>query len=169
MSGSLLRKAFLAGWVVAAWVPLWATRCPAGPVGGPASKPAAATAPAVGQAQETKLAWVRGGQADKDGLGPLAESGRGAMWRMLAYMLVIVVLGVATLVVIKRVLPRIGVGVPSGKRISTLETAHLGPRKTVYLLQIGAQKILIGSSREGLSMLADVTKAFDEPQADPTE
>jgi flagellar biogenesis protein FliO len=60
----------------------------------------------------------------------------------------------------KKVLPRI-TNLP-GKEIRILETAHLGPRKAVHLVKIGNQRLLIGSTYESISMLADVTEQ-DEP------
>jgi len=90
-----------------------------------------------------------------------AGDGTGAMWRMLAYMLVIVVLGAAAIVVVKKVLPRIGAGPTGAKQISVVETLYLAPRKTVVLLQVGSRKILVAHSRDRLSVLADVTDAFE--------
>jgi flagellar biosynthetic protein FliO len=48
-----------------------------------------------------------------------------------------------------------------GKDISVVETVHLGPHKTLHLVEVGGrQKLLIGSTNENISMLADVTKAM---------
>jgi flagellar biogenesis protein FliO len=48
---------------------------------------------------------------------------------------------------------------PTGKNVRVLETVHLGSRKTVHLLRVGSRKYLVGSSRERISLLADVTEA----------
>jgi flagellar biogenesis protein FliO len=44
----------------------------------------------------------------------------------------------------------------SGKQIRIIETVHLGPRKSVHLLKIGDKQILIGSTNENITKLADV-------------
>jgi flagellar biogenesis protein FliO len=47
-----------------------------------------------------------------------------------------------------------------GKDISVIETIHLGPHKMLHLLEVGGkQKLLIGSTNENISILADVTGA----------
>jgi len=93
----------------------------------------------------------------------------GLMYRMLAYTLIILVLGVIALLVVKKVLPRITAS--AGKRISVLETAYLGPRKTLHLLQVGSQRFLVAGSRDRITLLGEVTGAFadeDEAEAAPT-
>ena len=82
----------------------------------------------------------------------------GMMWQMLASALGILFLGVLAILVTKKLLPRLARS--GGKRISVLETSHLGPGKHVHLLQIGDKKILVGSSRDGMTRLGDVTDAF---------
>jgi len=73
---------------------------------------------------------------------------------MLAVLLVIV-LGAAAIYTSKKLLPRI-TNLP-GKRIHILETVHLGPRKTVHLIEVGGQQLLIGSTNENITTLADLT------------
>ncbi len=82
----------------------------------------------------------------------------GMVWQMLAAAVVILFLGVVAIVVVKKVLPRLAKS--RGRRISVLETAYLGPHKSVHLLQVGASKVLVGSSRDGVVKLGDVTAAF---------
>ena len=48
----------------------------------------------------------------------------------------------------------------SGKKVQVVETLYLGSRKAVHLLKIGQREILIGSTNENISMLADVTETF---------
>jgi flagellar protein FliO/FliZ len=79
---------------------------------------------------------------------------------MMFSVVLVVVLGAAALYMSKKVLPRI-TNLP-GREIRILETAHLGPRKAVHLVKIGNQRLLIGSTNESISMLADVTEQ-DEP------
>jgi len=45
----------------------------------------------------------------------------------------------------------------SGKKIKIIETIYLGQKKTLHLVKIGNREILIGSTNENISMLADVT------------
>jgi flagellar biogenesis protein FliO len=89
----------------------------------------------------------------------------GMTWALLASLLVVLVLGALVFVVFKRLLPRLGVKV--GRRIRVLETSYLGSRKAVHLLQVGSQRFLIGSTRDRITMLSEVTLAFlEDEQAD---
>ena len=55
-------------------------------------------------------------------------------------------------------------GPARGKDIRIIETVHLGSRKTLHLLEVGGrQKLLIGSTNENISILADVTEAVSRP------
>lgn len=80
------------------------------------------------------------------------------------FMVVLVaVLGVAAIYASKKLLPKIA-NLP-GKEIHITETVHLGPRKTVHLLRIGSQWLLIGSTNENITKLADVTDALTDVSA----
>ncbi len=74
--------------------------------------------------------------------------------------LLVVVLGAAAIYLSKKLLPRFTQ--LSGKRIRVVETVHLGPRKTVYLLKIGSQQLLIGSTNENITKLADISDESSE-------
>ena len=41
-----------------------------------------------------------------------------------------------------------------------IETVHLGPRKAIHLLKISNQHLLIGSTAENITKLADMTGVF---------
>jgi flagellar biogenesis protein FliO len=71
---------------------------------------------------------------------------------------VVVVIGGVALFVLKKLLPKIR-RIPQ-RRITVLETAYLGSRKAVHLLQVGSVKLLVASSPEGVVRLDDVTRAF---------
>ena len=88
----------------------------------------------------------------------------GLMWQMLSAALVVLLVGALALFVVKKLLPRIRYA--SHKRISVLETAYLGSRKAVHLLQVGSVKLLVASSPEGVVRLDDVTRAFSSEYAD---
>lgn len=88
---------------------------------------------------------------------------RELFFKMTLSVFLVVVLGIAVVYISKKFLPRF-THLPS-KRIRIIETVHLGPRKTVYLLKIGNQQLLIGSTNENITRLADVT---DQPfEIDP--
>jgi len=152
VSGRVLLLAAIAS----AWAALVVGRCTAAP-STQASGPATRTAGKIESAESRPALKLRDSENHKADV----DDGTGAMWRMLAYMLVIVVLGAAAIVVVKKVLPRLGTGATGAKRISVVETLYLAPRKTVVLLKIGSRKILVANTRDRLSVLADVTGAFE--------
>jgi len=86
------------------------------------------------------------------------------MLHMLAAVLIVLAVGFLAFFVVRKLLPRISRA--SGKRISVLETAYLGPRKAVHLLQVGSRKLLVASSPDGVVKLDDVTGAFSPEYAD---
>jgi flagellar biogenesis protein FliO len=84
---------------------------------------------------------------------------------MLAVLLVII-LGVTAIYTSKKLLPKIAQGGALGwigatlsgpdRKIHVLETAHLGPKKAVHLIEIGNHQYLVGSSNENITMLAEL-------------
>jgi flagellar biogenesis protein FliO len=92
------------------------------------------------------------------------EIGR-LLWESLAAVLVILLLGGIAIVVVRRVMPRIRIA--SGKRIILRESLSLGPQKMVHLVQVGSRQLLVGTSRDSVSMLTDVTDTL--PPEEPTE
>ena len=76
-------------------------------------------------------------------------------FKMMVSVLFLVALGAAAIYVSKRLLPKI-TNLP-GKEIRIAETVHLGPRKAVHLLVIGNRRLLIGSTNENITRLADLT------------
>jgi flagellar biosynthetic protein FliO len=90
-----------------------------------------------------------------------ADSGLGSQelfYKTMFMVVLVAVLGVAAVYASKKLLPRIA-NLP-GKEIRIVETVHLGPRKTLHLLRIGNQWLLIGSTNENITKLADVTDAL---------
>lgn len=81
----------------------------------------------------------------------------GSFLKTMLAVLLVAVLGVAAIYISKKLGAKIN-NLP-GKKIRIIETAHLGPRKAVHLLRIGNQQLLIGSTNESITMLADVTEA----------
>ena len=98
---------------------------------------------------------------------PAEDLGRGELFfKMMFSVVLVLVLGAAAVYMSKKVLPRI-TNLP-GKEIRILETAHLGPRKAVHLISIGNQRLLIGSTNESITMLADVTEQDEPDFVDPS-
>jgi flagellar biogenesis protein FliO len=81
----------------------------------------------------------------------------GPLWQMSGMVLVIAILGVGGLWIVRRLVPKIQQR--RGRNIAVLETACLGPSRSVHLLRVGQREFLIASTREHISMLADVTGA----------
>ena len=79
-------------------------------------------------------------------------------YKMMLSVLLVVALGAAAIYTSRKLLPRI-TNLP-GKEIRIIETVHIGPRKTLHLLKIGNQSILLGSTGENITKLADVTDAL---------
>jgi len=147
--------------VLAVWMVTPASHCPAATSTKPAPDPSGGN-----KLSEPKLQRQRPPLVLRDSTGtdrPVAPGPRyQSLWRTLAYSLVVLGLGAVLVLLIKKVLPKIGVAIPGGKRISVIETAHLGSKKTMYLVRVGGRDLLLGTSRDGIAMLADVTQALDE-------
>ncbi|MHC4561685.1 MAG: FliO/MopB family protein [Planctomycetota bacterium] len=80
-----------------------------------------------------------------------------AMWKMLASVIVVLVLGAACLVVTKKLLPRMRIR--AGRQLQVVETMYLGPKATIHLVRIGRKSLLVGATRDGLTSLGDVSDA----------
>ena len=81
-------------------------------------------------------------------------STRELFFKMMVSLLFLVALGAAAIYISRRFLPKITN--LSGKEIRIVETVHLGPRKAVHLLEIGNRRLLIGSTNENITRLADL-------------
>jgi flagellar biosynthetic protein FliO len=77
-------------------------------------------------------------------------------YRTMLAVLIVIVLGISAIYVTKKILPKIAN--TSGKEIHIVETVHLGPRKSVHLIEIGNHRFLIGSTSENISKLADLSQ-----------
>jgi flagellar biosynthetic protein FliO len=78
-------------------------------------------------------------------------------YKMLLSVIVVIALGVGVIYVSKKVLPRFA-NLP-GKQIRVIESTHIAPRKGLHLVQVGARRLLIASTNEQITMLADVTES----------
>jgi flagellar biosynthetic protein FliO len=98
---------------------------------------------------QPKLIVGSGGNIDTSGL----------FSRLIVMILVVVCLGIAAIYLSKKLLPKLNL---AGKRIQVSETVHLGPRKAIHLIKIGKQTLLIGSTNENITKLADITDQIPE-------
>ncbi|MBN1506850.1 MAG: flagellar biosynthetic protein FliO [Sedimentisphaerales bacterium] len=87
-------------------------------------------------------------------------NGRGLFARMMLCILLVAGLGVGMVYMSKKVLPKV-TNAP-GKEIRVRETAYLGPRKALHLVEIGHHKLLIGSTNDSVTALADLTDTWLE-------
>jgi flagellar biogenesis protein FliO len=83
------------------------------------------------------------------------SGGREFFYKMLLSILVVAGLGAGVVYVSRKLLPKIS-NLP-GKQIRVIETHHLGHRKSIHLIATGSRRLLIGSTSETITMLADVT------------
>lgn len=82
-----------------------------------------------------------------------------SVWlQLLASMLVVAILGGIAWVVVRKVLPRVGVGPAAGRRVKVGESLYVGPRRRVLLLEVGRRSLLVADTPAGLTFLADVTE-----------
>ena len=115
-----------------------------------------------------KTPFVAFGRAAKDpnsSIGPGNSQGtKELFFKMMVSVLLVVGLGAAAIYASKRLLPKITAR--SGKKIKVIETVYIGPRKAVHLLKINNQCLLIGSTNETITKLADVTTEATDASAD---
>lgn len=83
----------------------------------------------------------------------------GLFYKMILMVLVVIALGVAVIFLSKKLLPKLNL---AGKRIKVIEAVHLGPKKSLHLIKIGKKTLLIGSTNENITNLADVTDQLSE-------
>ncbi len=119
---------------------------------------AVGASPSMGQEPNTAISQ----QTQKNAMGPQSSyeqfgvsGGREFFYKMLLSILAVAGLGAGVVYVSKKLLPKIS-NLP-GKQIRVIETHHLGPRKSIHLITAGSRRLLIGSTSETITMLADVT------------
>jgi flagellar biogenesis protein FliO len=79
----------------------------------------------------------------------------------------VLVLGVLALYVSKTVLPKVTKS-PS-KEIHVLETAYLGPRKALHLVEVNGQRLLVGSTNENITTLTHVVDHWADLSREETD
>ncbi len=93
--------------------------------------------------------------AQQSGLG--IDSGK-LFVKMVGSVVLVIALAGAVLYLSKKVLPKVTNA--AGKEIRVVETTYLGPRKALHLVEVGNQKLLIGSTNESIATLAHVGDAW---------
>jgi flagellar biosynthetic protein FliO len=78
--------------------------------------------------------------------------------KMTGSVVLVIALAGAVLYLSKKVLPKVTNA--AGKEIRVVETTYLGPRKALHLVEVGNQKLLIGSTNESIATLAHVGDAW---------
>ena len=126
---------------------------------GAGSKGTAVTKPAATGKISTTVS--SGAGADRSELKDLLDGEpKGLVLQMLAYVLVILVVGGIAIIVVKKWAPKLHAG--KGRNISMIETLYLGPRKTVHLIEASGRRFLIGAGNDNISMLTELTGGFPE-------
>lgn len=85
---------------------------------------------------------------------------KGLFTRMMFCILLVAAMGYGVMYFSKRVLPKVTHS--AGREIRVRETTYLGPRKALHIVEVGGRKLLIGSTSEHISTLADVTDVWLE-------
>ena len=91
--------------------------------------------------------------------GPALDLGKGQLFfRLMLSVGLILGLGGVALYLSKRALPR---GIRAGgKEIHIRETAYLGPRKALHLVEVGSERLLIASTHDRITMLATLNETW---------
>ena len=86
------------------------------------------------------------------------DSGKGneIFYKLMLSVVFVLILGAAAIYMTKKFFPNIAK--LQGKEIKVVETVHLGPRKSVHLIEIGKRRFLVGSTNENISKIADLTE-----------
>ncbi len=88
----------------------------------------------------------------------LSFGGKELFFKMMLSVLLVGGLAVGALYLSKKLLPNIAKA--SGKEIRVIETTYLGPRKALHLVEIGNQRLLVGSTNESITTLAHMDDAW---------
>jgi flagellar biogenesis protein FliO len=162
-------------WARAAWiVGLGCLIFPVVALGNEATSSPVATAALTSQSQPAS-AESEGSAGESPALRLADDNRAGAassekpaspVWQTLSSVLVVLALGILAMLALKRFGPRMGLPAAGGKgkRVKMLETTYLGQRKAVHLVQVGSKKFLLAGSQSGLTLLAEVTDAFEDGQ-----
>lgn len=85
--------------------------------------------------------------------------------RMMLMLVIVVILAIAVIYTQKKLMPKFTN--QTGKKIKVLETVHLGRGKTLHLLTVGGKEILVGSTAEHITKIADIVGGFEAINLNP--
>ena len=137
------------------WIGLSNAPSRVAPTLAPASRGSEAGGVGLETPRASGLAWSDPNGPSSGGL----HLGNGELFlRMMLSVGLVIALGAAALYLSRKVLPRVAHA--SGKEIHVLETAYLGPRKALHLVEVGNQRLLIASTNDNVTMLALVNEAW---------
>jgi len=91
---------------------------------------------------------------------PKFETGE-LFYKMLTAVFIVIVLGIVAIYFSRKLLPRIA-HIP-GREIRIIETAHIGPRRSLHIIKVAHRKLLIAATNETITKLADLTEDNVEP------
>lgn len=80
-------------------------------------------------------------------------------YKLLGMIVIVAVVGGGALYFSRKVLPKVQ---GQGKKIRVIETAHLGAKRGLHLVEVGGRKFLLASTNESVTNLADVTAALSD-------
>ena len=90
---------------------------------------------------------------------------RGVVIKTLGALVLVVGVGVGALMLVKRVFPKIsGAG---SRSIKIQETALLGPRKYLHVVEVSNQRLLLGSTNDRITMLAHLVDDLSRLELEP--
>ncbi len=93
--------------------------------------------------------------------------GRELFLKMMLSVGLVIALGIAALYLSRKVLPRVTNS--PGKEIRIVETAYLGPRKALHVVEVAHQRLLIASTNDSITTLAHLSDAWldvSKPEVD---
>jgi flagellar biosynthetic protein FliO len=97
-------------------------------------------------------------EADTGATGSL----QGQLFQQFALMLLLVgLIGGGAWLVLKKLPGRLG-GNSRSRHITVNETVSLGPRKQLYIVQVGSRQFLIAGTADNIRLLSDVTDVLGE-------
>lgn len=80
-------------------------------------------------------------------------------YRMIAAVVVVAILGIGVVLFIKKALPKIA-KLPA-RNIKIIETASLGQHRNIHLVEVSGRKLLIGSTSQAITRLADMSEPLE--------
>lgn len=133
----------------------------------PASSPASAPASAASQAATSEPVILMPNLAGKGSASGGDDQGK-LLWEMASRLIIVLALAVAAILVVKKLLPRLGrAPASSKKRVRIIETTYLGPKKVLHVVEVGSKRYLLAGCGDQVRFMTDVSEAFRDE--DPKE